>query len=867
MKVNGSLVFDASSASEIQNLRVQKVAGVSVPAYTSADAGRVIFIITDGTSNSTMYAANTLYYGSAGAGNWVAIATGGNAAALQTEVDALETSIGSIVNGSGNFVVGQVTGPAFSGTESTLTQLLQALSTYAVSKNELLELDDVNVATRTDKQYLTYDVATSKWVNHTLVAADLTDVTATAANLNVLTGTTVTASELNFVHFVTSPIQTQLNGKQPLDSGLTALSALSGTGIIVETADNVYANRSLVAPAQGITITDPAGIAGNPTFALANDLAALEGLVTTGYIVRTGDGTATTRAVTGTIGNVVVTNGDGVASDTSINLAAVTQASSGTFSKVTLDGFGRVTGNTAVTTADVTALVDATYVNVTGDSMTGSLSMSIGTRISLPDAPVNATDAANKAYVDALQNGLSWKAAVRVATTGNTTIAEADPSYDGITLVAGDRILVKDQTDPAQNGIYVFNGDGSALTRSLDMDAPAEFDGSAVFVAQGTINEGAGFTETATVATVGTSSVVFSQFTGGALYTWGDGLVSNGNTININMGAGIIMLPSDEVGIDLFDEPNGALILTTNGSTHSTDTASKLYLKLDGAGALGQTLAGLKINSGAVTNAMLTNPSVGLNGDAGTSTLALGQTLQVVGVSASGISTSVAGQTVTVTAADASLSSKGVAKFDSGDFAVTAGLVTIKPAGIDNVQLANSTVTFTGIDAVGGSSSDAFALGESVAIVGAAGSPVSTVITNNNVAISVRDATSVLKGVASFEPADFVVTGGAVSVIAKNLDSLTDVTITGTPAAGQTLVADGAGQFKNQKIYHLHTQTTASTSWPVTHSLGQKFCVVTVIDDTDNVVIPQSIVFDSTTGLTVTFNTMITGAVVVMGIA
>lgn len=865
MKVNGSLLFDASSASEIQNLRVQKIAGVSVPAYTSADAGRVIFIVTAGTSGSDNYSANTLYYGSAAANNWVAIATGGNAAALQSEVDALETSIGSIVNSGGVFVVGQVTGPAFTGSESNLTQLLQALSNYANANNELSELDDVTLTSASAGQFLMKTAG--NWVNHTLVVGDIPSITATAANINILTGTTVTASELNFVHFVTSPIQAQLDGKQPIDSGLTALSALSGTGILVETADNVYANRTLVAPSEGITITDPAGIAGNPTFALANDLAALEGLTTTGYVVRTGNGSATTRALTGTVSNIVVTNGDGVASDTSINLAGVTQASSGTFSKVTLDAFGRVIGNTPVITSDITALADATYVNVTGDTMTGSLVMNTGTHISLPDAPVNATDAANKAYVDALQNGLSWKAAVRVATTGNISISSATSGYDGVTLTAGDRVLVLAQTAPAENGIYVFHGAGSALTRAADMDATAEFDGSAVFVAEGTVNQGAGFTETATVTTVGTSPVVFSQFTGGALYTWGDGLGQTGNTIFVNMGAGVAMLPSDEVGIDLYDEPNGALILTTDGSTHSTNTAAKLYLRLDGAGALGQTLAGLKINSGAVTNAMLTNPSVGLNGDAGTSTLALGQTLQVIGTSAQGISTAVSGQTVTVTAANASTSAKGVASFDSGDFAVAAGVVSIKAAGIDNGQLANSTVTLTGIDAAGGSSSDAFALGESVAIIGATGSPVSTLVTNNQVAISVRDATTALKGAASFNSADFTVVSGAVSVIAKNLDSLTDVTITGTPPAGQTLVADGAGQFKNQKIFHLHTQGTASTSWTVSHGLGQKYCVVTVVDDTDNVVIPQSIVFTSTSSLTVTFNTAITGAVVVMGIA
>jgi hypothetical protein len=257
---------------------------------------------------------------------------------------------------------------------------------------------------------------------------------------------------------------------------------------------------------------------------------------------------------------------------------------------------------------------------------------------------------------------------------------------------------------------------------------------------------------------------------------------------------------------------------------------------------------------------MLTNPSVGLNGDAGTSTLALGQTLQVIGTSTQGISTSVSGQTVTITASNASSSQKGVATFNTADFDVTAGDVTIKAAGVDNAQLANSSVTITGT-----TGSDAVALGESLAIVGGAGGEVSTAMGTNSLAISVRDATASLKGVASFDSADFTVTAGAVTAVAKNLDSLTDVAIT-SPGAGQTLVYNGSN-FVNQKIYHLETVGSAATTWTVTHNLGVKYCNVTVVDSTDEVVIPQSITFDSTSQLTVTFNTAITGKVVVMGIA
>lgn len=91
-------------------------------------------------------------------------------------------------------------------------------------------------------------------------------------------------------------------GFQPLDADLTALSALAGTGIAVRTAADTWALRTHQAPAAGLTIANPGGVAGDPTFALANDLAALEALSGTGYARRTGvdawtlDATATPTA-------------------------------------------------------------------------------------------------------------------------------------------------------------------------------------------------------------------------------------------------------------------------------------------------------------------------------------------------------------------------------------------------------------------------------------------------------------------------------------------------------------------------------------------------------------------------------------------
>lgn len=917
MKINGSLVFDASAQSQITNLRVEKVlTGQPLPTHAgAADAGRLIYEVDSGI----------LYKGIASA--WEALATGGNAFS-QVEGDAIETSLGAGINGDGTFNAAGFDTPI--ATATSFTDAINQLAAYAVGNDTLFELNDVSLSGALPAGPAFLYINGGNWVDHTLVLADVSDVTATAAEvnelagagavaadftklhdvtataaeLNILDGATLTTTELNYVDGVTSAIQAQLDNKQPLDATLTRLAALAGTGIVVETGADTFTNRTLVAPAAGITITDAGGIAGNPTFALANDLAAIEGLTTTGYVVRTGDGTATTCTIAGTTSNIVVTNGDGVTSDTSIDLAPVTQASSGDFVKVTLDGFGRVTGNTAVVLSDIEALAESVYVHTAGDVMDLNASLTFSgtgtvTGIAAPSAP---TDATNKAYVDALVAGLSWKQAVRAASTGDLTLASTT-TVDGVTLVSGDRVLVKDQTAPEENGIYTF--DGAGLVRAADMDVAAEFAGATVFVTEGTANADSGWTQTAEVTTLDTDAVSFVRFSGSSSYVWGIGLVASGNTVNINVGAGIAELPSDEVGIDLYDAANGALALTSDGTTRSTDASTKLTLVLDPAGALAQTSSGLKIDAASVTNAMLVNGGFSLNSDsASPSAFALGDALEIVGDSIQGIVTSHAAGAVTITASDASSSQKGVASFDANDFTVTAGNVVIALAGVDNNQLANSTIGFIGTDA----SSDTVALGSSLTIAdGGAASQLALVkvgVAAGTATVTLREATATATGVASFDAAHFSVTSGAVS-LAASLDDLTNVSTADTAAtgdlltktagdwqpisrvdmmasvnlgdlgdvgtapattAGTALIADGSA-WQAAKIYHRETVAVAATTWTVSHAIGQQYCNVTIVDATNNVVIPQSIVFDSATQLTVTFNTAVAGKCVVMGVA
>lgn len=216
--------------------------------------------------------------------------------------------------------------------------------------------------------------------------------------------------------------------------------------------------------------------------------------------------------------------------------------------------------------------------------------------------PVNDQDAATKLYVDSTAQGLDTKASVKAATTANLTATYANGTsgvgatltnngaqtaivIDGDNLSVSDRVLIKNQTAAAENGIYVVTtvGDGSSnwvLTRSADMDAASEIPSAYCFVEGGNTNASNGYTcVTEAPVTVGTTAVTWEQFSGAGQIIAGDGLVKSGNTIDAVGTADRISVSAN--AIDIAASYVGQTTLTTLGTittgTWNGDILGTLY--------------------------------------------------------------------------------------------------------------------------------------------------------------------------------------------------------------------------------------------------------------------------------------------------
>ena len=182
----------------------------------------------------------------------------------------------------------------------------------------------------------------------------------------------------------------------------------------------------------------------------------------------------------------------------------------------------------------------ANQIAVSGS--TGSVTLSLPSAVTFPGTvtlnadPTQPLQAATKQYVDSVAEGLHIHASVGAATTANIAdLGDPPAQIDGVTLTDGMRVLVKNQSNQAQNGIYVYVASTTELIRASDFNSAAEIQGGDfVFVTGGNTYDNTGWVQTATVTTLGTDPIVWDQFSGAGTYLAGNGLTLNGNTFSIN---------------------------------------------------------------------------------------------------------------------------------------------------------------------------------------------------------------------------------------------------------------------------------------------------------------------------------------------
>ena len=183
-------------------------------------------------------------------------------------------------------------------------------------------------------------------------------------------------------------------------------------------------------------------------------------------------------------------------------------------------------------TLGVTGNLSASNLVITGTGLfDGNVSMNTHSITNLAE-PINDADAATKYYVDSTAQGLDPKASVVAATTGNITLF-GPQLIDGISIVATNRVLVKNQSQPADNGLYLCTD--AAWTRTADMNNWAEVPSSYVFVETGTLDGGTGWVCTSPPGgTLGVTPITWVQFSGSGTYTAGAGLTLTGTEFSVN---------------------------------------------------------------------------------------------------------------------------------------------------------------------------------------------------------------------------------------------------------------------------------------------------------------------------------------------
>ena len=251
-----------------------------------------------------------------------------------------------------------------------------------------------------------------------------------------------------------------------------------------------------------------------------------------------------------------------------------------------------------------------TYVSRSGDTMTGALTLS--------GDPTSALHAATKQYTDALASGLKWKLLVACATTANITLS-GEQTIDGFTT-SSSRVLVKNQTSSAENGLY--DSSSGAWTRCTDSDTATELNSAAVAVNGGSTNAGKAFVQTATISSLGTDPVTFVNFINSTYTADGNGIEVSGTTFSLELDGATLSKSSTGLkvasgGITNTEINASAAIARSKlapGETFTAKVVPSVVTLTDGASIAVDASLGNQFTVTLGGNRTLSNPTNASNG-------------------------------------------------------------------------------------------------------------------------------------------------------------------------------------------------------------------------------------------------------------
>lgn len=335
-------------------------------------------------------------------------------------------------------------------------------------------------------------------------------------------------------------------GSVNIDLASTISSDTTGNAA---TADALSTARTI---ALGGDLSGSASFDGSASITITADIqpdSVVLGTDTTGdYVAQVTASDGISASGTGESASVTLTNTD---KGSSQNIFKTISGDTGSVTAASNSASVTIAGGTGITTSasagtvtidnDGVLSVSGTANQISASTVSGAVTVSLPSAVTFPGTvtlnadPGNPLEAATKQYVDAAAEGLNVHPSVAVATTASVDLNSPPATIDTVTLTNGMRVLVKNQSSAAENGIYVYNSASAILTRATDYDVASEIDpGDFFFVTSGSAYATTGWVQTATVTTVGTDPITFTQFSGAGTYLAGNGLQLVGNQFSID---------------------------------------------------------------------------------------------------------------------------------------------------------------------------------------------------------------------------------------------------------------------------------------------------------------------------------------------